>query len=96
MSDQRSFDHSIAVSVREYSLRAWEQGQELTRLLEGLRTYGGAISSALASPEAGNEMIELLMQFGAAVEASERLSCTLSGLEETFSELRVVSRSAER
>lgn len=96
MSEQVSFDHSVAVSVREYSLRAWEQGQELSRLLEGLRTSSGAISSAHPSPAAGTEMIELLMQFGAVVEASERLSCMLSGLEEVFSELRVVSRSAER
>ena len=57
MSEQVSFDHSVAVSVREYSLRAWEQGQELSRLLEGLRTSSGAISSAHPSPEAGTEMI---------------------------------------
>lgn len=94
MSEQRSIDHSLTVSLRDYSYRAWEHGQELAHLLEGLRVAGGSLSAAPTSPEAGPEMIGLLMQFGAAREASERLTATLEGLEETFSELHVADRRA--
>ena len=94
MSEQRSIDHSLTVSLRDYSYRAWEHGQELAHLLEGLRVAGGSLSAAPTSPEAGPEMIGLLMKFGAAREASDRLVTTLEGLEETFSELHVAARGA--
>lgn len=95
MFDPGSEERSVVVSLREYSLRAWEQGQELIALLEGLRVSGGTFGSAPSGSPCGVEVSGLLMQYGAVREATERLSRTVSGLGETLSSLRVIARVGE-